>query len=79
MANSAVYYGLAQAHLLTANLSRKQLPGLTSQEQMYLLTLSDTIASTKFELERTVDDTDVRPKFSQQESVGKSNRNASLL
>ncbi|XP_057307228.1 dmX-like protein 1 [Hydractinia symbiolongicarpus] len=69
MANSAVYYGLAQAHLLTANLSRKELPGLTSQEQMYLLTLSDTIASTKFELERTVDDTDVRPKFSQQESL----------
>ena len=51
MAQSAVYYGLAQAHLLTEHLSRKQLPGLTSQEQMYLLALSDTVASTNFEFE----------------------------
>ena len=33
--------------MLTEKLSKKHLPGLSSQEQMYLLALSDTIASSK--------------------------------
>ena len=44
---SAVFYSLNQANLLTEKLSKKHLPGLSSQEQMYLLALSDTIASSK--------------------------------
>jgi len=45
--DSAVFYGLNQAHLLTEHLSKKHLPGLSSQEQMYLLALSDTIATSR--------------------------------
>lgn len=45
--NSAVFYDLNQANLLTEHLSKKHLPGLSSQEQMYLLALSDTIATSK--------------------------------
>ena len=33
-------------------MSRKQLPDLTSQEQMHLIALSDTVASTNLDLER---------------------------
>ena len=44
---SAVFYSLNQANLLTEHLSKKSLPGLSSQEQMSLLALSDTIASSK--------------------------------
>lgn len=52
LSRSAVFYGLAQATLLSEHLSRKHLPGLSSQEQMYLLALSDTVASSKdFDLE----------------------------
>ena len=51
MSNSAVYFGYAQSRLLAQHLSRKLLPGLTSKDQMYLVALSDTVASTKLDLE----------------------------
>ena len=51
MSKSAVFYGLAQSRLLAEVMSRKQLPGLSSLDQLYLLALSDTIASNKFDLE----------------------------
>ena len=46
-------YGTKEAQVLTENLSRKEMPGLTSQEQMYLLALSDTVASTTYDIEAT--------------------------
>ncbi len=51
MSKSAVYYGLAQAKLLAQVLTRRQLPGLSSMDQLYLLALSDTVASTNMDLE----------------------------
>ena len=51
--DSSVSYGTKEAQVLTENLSRKQMPGLTSQEQMYLLALSDTVASTTYDIEAT--------------------------
>ena len=51
MSKSAVYYGLAQAKLLAQVLTRRQLPGLNSIDQLYLLALSDTVASTNLDLE----------------------------
>ena len=51
--SSSVSYGTKEAQVLTENLSRKEMPGLTSQEQMYLLALSDTVASTTYDIEAT--------------------------
>ena len=51
MSKSAVYFGLAQAQLLAQVLTRKQLPGLNSTDQLYLLALADTVASTNMDLE----------------------------
>lgn len=61
-----VYYGLAQATLLTKHLSRKQLLDLTSQEQMRLIALSDTVASTNFDLERG-DRNEISMKYSKED------------
>lgn len=41
------YFGPGHARLLTTHLTHTQLPGLTSLDQMYLLALADTVASTK--------------------------------
>lgn len=67
LSNSAVFYGLAQSTLLSEHLSRKHLPGLSSQDQMYLLALSDTVASSKdFDLEGI--DTNVARKYRTKET-----------
>ena len=44
------YFGVAQARLLTNYLTHMHLPGLTSLDQMHLLALADTVASTKTEI-----------------------------
>nr|XP_006818127.1 PREDICTED: Dmx-like 2 [Saccoglossus kowalevskii] len=44
------YFGLAQVRLLTNHLTHVHLPGLTSIEQMYLLALADTLATTHMDL-----------------------------
>ena len=51
MSKSAVYFGLAQAQLLAKVLTKRQLPGLNSINQLYLLAIADTVASTNMDLE----------------------------
>ena len=48
-----VYFGLSEARLLAHHLAKKQLPGLTSIEQLELLALADTFATTKVDLEES--------------------------
>lgn len=48
---SAVYFGLAQAQLLARILTKRQLPGLNSINQLYLLAIADTVATTNLDLE----------------------------
>lgn len=45
------HYGVSQAKQLNEYLEKSQLPGITSQEQMYLLLLSETVASTDYDVE----------------------------
>lgn len=47
---SLTYFGVAQAKLLSSCLAKTQLPGLTSLDQLYLLTLAEDIGSTKVEI-----------------------------
>lgn len=56
------YFGLGHARLLTTHLTHTQLPGLTSLDQMYLLALADTVASTK---------TDFADRFEAESKTGK--------
>ena len=51
MSKSAVYFGLAQAQLLAKVLTKRQLPGLNSINQLYLLAIADTVATTNLDLE----------------------------
>lgn len=51
MSKSAVYFGLAQAQLLARILTKRQLPGLNSIHQLYLLAIADTVATTNMDLE----------------------------
>ena len=51
MSKSPVYFGLAQAQLLAKVLTKRQLPGLNSINQLYLLAIADTVASTNMDLE----------------------------
>ncbi|XP_070543555.1 dmX-like protein 2 isoform X2 [Ptychodera flava] len=44
------YFGYSQARLLTNHLTHVHLPGLTSIDQMHLLALADTIATTRTDL-----------------------------
>ncbi|XP_022097370.1 dmX-like protein 2 isoform X2 [Acanthaster planci] len=44
------YFGIAQLRLLTNYLTHMHLPGLSSLDQMNLLALADTVASTKTEV-----------------------------
>ncbi|XP_077989498.1 dmX-like protein 2 isoform X2 [Glandiceps talaboti] len=44
------YFGMAQVKLLTNHLTHVHLPGLTSIDQMHLLALADTIATTRTDL-----------------------------
>ena len=60
---SLMHFGLSQASQLSEHLAKKQLPGITSQEQMYLLSLSDTVASTDYDLEGGVNEiTSIKPE-----------------
>ena len=43
------YFGPSQSSLLARHLTRTQLPGLSSLDQMYLLALADTVANTKMD------------------------------
>lgn len=43
------YFGPKQSQLLARHLTRTQLPGLASLDQMYLLALADTVANTHLE------------------------------
>ncbi|KAJ7385422.1 hypothetical protein OS493_016506 [Desmophyllum pertusum] len=52
-AGNPVHFGLAQARLLSYQLTKKPLPGLTSIEQLELLALADTFASAKLDLEES--------------------------
>ncbi|EDV26441.1 uncharacterized protein TRIADDRAFT_54433 [Trichoplax adhaerens] len=47
---SLTYFGVAQAKLLASSLAKMQLPGLTSLDQLYLLTLAEDIGSIKVEI-----------------------------
>ncbi|KAK3717892.1 hypothetical protein QZH41_014895, partial [Actinostola sp. cb2023] len=62
-----VYFGLAQARLLSYQLTRKQIPGLTSIEQLELLALADTFASTKLDLEKSPADIERGLNFAKKE------------
>ena len=44
------YFGPRQSQLLSKYLTRTQLPGLSSFDQMYLLALADTVANTRTDL-----------------------------
>ena len=46
---STNYFGPAQSTLLARHLTRTQLPGLSSLDQMYLLALANTVANTKLD------------------------------
>lgn len=48
--NNPVYFGPGQAKLLANYLTRMHLPGLSGQDQMHLLALADTLATTKTEI-----------------------------
>ena len=48
--NDVTYFGIAQLRLLTNYLTHMHLPGLSSLDQMHLLALADTVASTKTEV-----------------------------
>ncbi|XP_038079441.1 dmX-like protein 2 isoform X2 [Patiria miniata] len=48
--NDVTYFGIAQLRLLTNYLTHMHLPGLSSLDQMNLLALADTVASTKTEV-----------------------------
>ena len=53
MLDQPTYFGLSEARLLAHHLAKKQLPGLTSIEQLELLALADTFATTKVDLEES--------------------------
>ena len=59
-----------QARLLANQLTRIQLPGLTSIEQLELLALSDTFASTKLDLEKSPADIERGLNFAKREGKG---------
>lgn len=48
--NNPSYFGPGQAKLLANYLTRMHLPGLSGQDQMHLLALADTLATTKTEI-----------------------------
>ncbi|PIK56051.1 putative dmX-like protein 2 [Apostichopus japonicus] len=48
--NDPSYFGSGQAKLLANYLTRMHLPGLSGQDQMHLLALADTLATTKTEI-----------------------------
>ncbi|XP_048584043.1 dmX-like protein 2 isoform X2 [Nematostella vectensis] len=68
--DNPVYFGLAQARQLSYQLTRKQLPGLTSIEQLELLALADTFATTKLDLEESPDAIERGLSFAKREVDG---------
>ncbi|XP_068740234.1 dmX-like protein 2 [Montipora capricornis] len=66
-AGSPVHFGLAQARLLSYQLTRKPLPGLTSTEQLELQALADTFASAKLDLEESPGSIERGVKFAKKE------------
>lgn len=66
---SVLWIRLFQAQLLSNQLSRKPLPGLTSIEQLELLALADTFASTKLDLEESPGSIERGVKFAKKEGT----------
>ena len=62
-----LYYPLFQARLLSYQLTKKPLPGLTSIEQLELLALADTFASAKLDLEESPGSIERGVKFAKKE------------
>ena len=58
---------LPQARLLSYQLTKKPLPGLTSIEQLELLALADTFASAKLDLEESPGSIERGVKFAKKE------------
>ncbi|EDO42278.1 predicted protein, partial [Nematostella vectensis] len=69
VSDNHVYFGLAHARQLSYQLTRKQLPGLTSIEQLELLALADTFATTKLDLEESPDAIERGLSFAKREDV----------